>query len=168
VVFVLTPASAGSHECAWELDESDRQSKRVLPVVCRALGDATPPARLAALNFVFFYPEPTVEGSGFGLGLKNLVEALNTDFDWLREHTRYLARATEWNEGGRPANRLLTGSDIAAAKAWAARRPRTAPELTALQLDFVRASEEEAERAQALSAGNSKRWPRPTSGALRR
>src|SRR5262249_5929311 len=75
----------------------------------------------------------------------SLVAALNTDFDWLREHTRYLQRATEWDRGGRPANRLLSGNDIAEAKAWAARRPKNAPEPTALHLDFIRASEEEAE-----------------------
>src|SRR5262249_55072126 len=69
----------------------------------------------------------------------------NTDFEWLREHTRYLQRATEWDRGGRPANRLLSGDDIAEAKAWAARRPKNAPEPTALHLDFIRASEEEAQ-----------------------
>ena len=63
-------------------------------------------------------------GSGFGTGLANLVAALNTDFDWLREHTRYLQRAIEWDKGGRPANRLLSGNDILEAKAWAARRPK--------------------------------------------
>jgi hypothetical protein len=71
--------------------------------------------------------------------------ACNTDFDWLREHTRYLQRATEWDRRGRPPNRLLSGDDIAEAKAWAARRPKNAPEPTALHLDFIRASEEEAE-----------------------
>jgi TPR repeat protein len=53
--------------------------------------------------------------------------------------------ATEWDRGGRPANRLLSGDDIAKAKAWAARRPKNAPAPTALHLDFIRASEEEAE-----------------------
>src|SRR5262249_1111794 len=62
----------------------------------------------------------------------------------LREHTRYLQRATEWDRGGRPANRLLSGDDIAESKAWVARRPKNAPEPTALHLDFIRASEEEA------------------------
>src|SRR5262249_31481447 len=51
----------------------------------------------------------------------------------------------EWDKGGRPANRLLSGDDIAEAKAWVARRPKNAPEPTALHLDFIRASEEEGE-----------------------
>ncbi|HTR12694.1 MAG TPA: TIR domain-containing protein, partial [Roseiarcus sp.] len=146
VVFVLSPASAHSAICGWEVEESARLGKRILPVVCRPLDDAKPPEKLQALNYVYFCPVSTVPGSGFGEGLKLLVNALNTDFDWMRAHTRYLERAMEWDEGGRPTARLLTGSDITEAKAWAAERPKTAPEPTALQLDFIRASEEEAER----------------------
>ena len=145
VVFVLSPTSARSEICAWEVEEAARLGKRILPVNCRPLEGASPPPRLRDLNYIFFHAEPKVPGSGFGTGLASLVAALNTDFDWLREHTRYLQRATEWDKGGRPANRLLSGDDIAEAKAWAARRPKSAPEPTALHLDFIRASEEEAE-----------------------
>jgi TIR domain len=146
VVFVLSPSSANSEICDWEVEEAARLNKRILPVNCRPLDEGvSPPPRLRDLNYMFFYEEPKVPGSGFGAGLANLVTALNTDFDWLREHTRYLQRAKEWDEGGRPANRLLSGGDIAEAKAWAARRPKSAPEPTALHLEFIRASEEEAD-----------------------
>ena len=98
-----------------------------------------------------------------------LVSALIADLDWLREHTRYLQRATEWDEGGRSANRLLSGPDIATAKAWAARRPKDAPEPTELQLDLIKASEEEddppAERGGAAAAGGGKgARPGPCAG----
>src|SRR5215469_10927967 len=145
VVFMLSPSSARSEVCAWEVEEAARLNKRIFPVNCRPLEGASPPQRLRDLNYVFFYEDPKVSDSGFGSGLAKLVAALNTDFDWLREHTRYLQRATEWDGGGRPANRLLSGDDIAEAKAWVARRPKNAPEPTALHLDFIRASEEEAE-----------------------
>jgi hypothetical protein len=128
---VLSPASALSEICGWEVDESARLGKRILPVVCRPLEGASPPPRLRDLNYLFFYDDQRVADSGFGTGLAELVAALNTDFDWLREHTRYLQRATEWDRGGRPTNRLLSGDDIAEAKAWAARRPKNAPELNA-------------------------------------
>jgi TPR repeat protein len=145
VVFVLSPSSARSEICDWEVEEAARLNKRILPVKCRPLEDVSPPPRLQDLNYMFFYEEPKVPGSGFGTGLASLVAALNTDFDWLREHSRYLQRATEWDRGGRPANRLLSGDDISEAKAWVVRRPKNAPEPTALHLDFFRASEEEAE-----------------------
>lgn len=36
VVFVLSPDSAASSTCAWEIEEAARQSKRLIPVMCRA------------------------------------------------------------------------------------------------------------------------------------
>jgi hypothetical protein len=149
---VLSPSSARSEICAWEVGEAIRLGKRIIPVLCRALNGTSPPAQLAELNYIFFYEEPRSPGSGFGSGLVRLVAALNTDLDWLREHTRYLQRASEWDAGGRPANRLLSGADIASAKAWAARRPKDAPEPTALHLDFIRASEAEESRQQSAEA----------------
>jgi tetratricopeptide (TPR) repeat protein len=142
VVFVLSPASAVSEICAWEVEEALRLGKRIIPVLCRPLEDARPPPHLAGLNYIFFYPEPKSPGSGFGVGQVQLASALDTDVEWLRDHTRYLQRASEWDAGGRPTNRLLSGADIEIAKAWAARRPSEAPILTSLQLDFLKASEE--------------------------
>ena len=151
VVFVLSPSSAKSDICAWEVEEAARMRKRIIPVLCRPLEDAEPPPRLKALNYIYFYDEPNAPGSGFGAGLAKLVPALNTDLDWVREHTRLLARATEWEASGRAANRLLFGSVIADAKAWAARRPKDAPEPSALHLDYIRASEQ-AETARTDEA----------------
>jgi hypothetical protein len=117
VVFVLSPTSARSEICEWEVEEAARLNKRILPVNCRPLDGVSPPLCLRELNYVFFYEEPKLPDSGFGTGLAELVTALNTDFDWLREHTRYLQRAMEWDTSGRPVNRLLSGNDIREAKA---------------------------------------------------
>jgi TPR repeat protein len=145
VVFVLSPTSARSEICAWEVEEATRLGKRILPINCQSLEGTSPPPQLRERNYIYFYEDQKVADSGFGTGLSKLIAALNTDFDWLREHTRYLQRATEWDKRGRAPNRLLSGDDIAEAKAWAASRPRSAPEPTALHLEFIRASEEEAE-----------------------
>jgi hypothetical protein len=150
VVFVLSPSSAASDVCGWEVEEAARLGKRILPVLCRPLEGIKPPARLAGINYIYFYDEPKAPGSGFGSGLAQLVTALNTDLDWLREHTRLLQRAIEWEAGGRHENRLLSGADVAAARSWVARRPKGAPEPTAAHLEFIRASEEaEARRLSA-------------------
>jgi len=148
VVFVLSPASATSEICAWEVAEAASLNKRIIPVLSRPLEGVSPPRQLADLNYIFFYDEPKSPGSGFGTGQVRLVTALNTDLEWLREHTRLLQRATEWDTGGRPENRLLSGGDITGAKAWAARRPKDAPEPTTLHLDFIRTSEEVEEKRQ--------------------
>lgn len=143
VIFVLSPSSAASKVCQWELTETERLCKRILPVVCRPLKDANPPQVLTALNYIFFYHEPRKSGSGFAPALTELVDALNTDLVWLRKHTRYLERATEWKNGGYAKDRLLFGSDITKAKDWAAHRPKDAPELQDRHLEYIRASEQE-------------------------
>ena len=143
VVFVLSPDSARSSVCAWEVEEAARLSKRIMPVLWRPVEGLPAPARLAALHYTRFDPGEDGKPRSFMEGLKALAKALATDLDWLNEHTRLLTRALEWDRGARAANRLLSGKDITDAKAWAARRPRNAPELTALHLDYIRASEEE-------------------------
>ena len=152
VVFALSPSSARSETCAWEVAEAVRLNKRILPVLCRPLEGAGPPQELSDLNYIYFYKELRSPGSGFGTGLVGLVSGLNSNLNWLRDHTRYLQRAIEWDAGGKPVNRLLSGPDIAAAKDWAARRPTNAPELVPLQLDFIKVSEGEEIRHRSAEA----------------
>jgi hypothetical protein len=81
VIFVLSPSSARSKTCAWEVEEAVRLGKRILPVLCRSFEGASPPPQLAKLNYIYFYDEPRFPGSGFGKGLVDLASALNTDLD---------------------------------------------------------------------------------------
>jgi hypothetical protein len=64
VVFVISPDSAHSDICKWEIDESARLSKRILPVLWRPPGAIPVPEKLAALNYVRFD-----EGRSFMAGL---------------------------------------------------------------------------------------------------
>src|SRR5262245_63153727 len=43
VVFVLSPTSARSEICAWEVEEAARLNKRILPINCRPLEGTSPP-----------------------------------------------------------------------------------------------------------------------------
>src|SRR5271166_5308471 len=50
VVFVLSPSSARSEICAWEVAQAIRLGKRIIPVLCRPLQGAKPPEELADLD----------------------------------------------------------------------------------------------------------------------
>jgi TPR repeat protein len=140
LVILVSPDSVQSELCRRDLEFAAQCGKTLVPVLVRDVPLGQLPSDLAERNIIFMRNEEE-----FARGMQALVVTLKTDFDWVREHTRYLQRATEWDSGGRPANRLLSGDDIAEAKAWVARRPKSAPEPTSLHLDFIRASEEEAE-----------------------
>ena len=141
VAFVVTPESIDPKSfCAWEIAETDRLSKRMIPVLCRALGEATVPERLKALDYIYFYDEPHVSRSGFGNGLARLTTALNSDLGWLREHTALGERAARWDLRRRDADSLLRGTLLADAEKLMADRPINAPEFTSLQRDYLEAS----------------------------
>lgn len=141
VVFILTPKSAASTVCQWEVEEAERLSKRILPVQAEPLVGIKPPQQLSSLNYVRFDPHDDGRPRSFMEGLAGLRRALKENVGWLREHTRYLVRAREWMAASRADNRLLSGGDIALAKTWLAERPKDAPAPTELHHDFISASE---------------------------
>jgi TIR domain len=140
VVFVLSPASAASNMCAEEVSFADGLSKRIIPVLCRPIIGAQVPKRLQDLNYIYFYSEPMVPGSGFGGGLVRLKGALEDNLGWLREHTRLTDRAAEWDAAGRTQDRLLTGCDVAQAETWLKAKPDRGPGPTQLQRSYIGAS----------------------------
>jgi len=51
VLFLVSPDSAKSSMCRWEVEEALRREKRILPVVCRPTEASAVSQELAALNF---------------------------------------------------------------------------------------------------------------------
>jgi len=70
--------------------------------------------------------------------LDQLVEALLTDIDWIREHTRLFERATTWQRQGRGRFELLSGRALQEAEQWLQTQPATAEAPTVLHLDTSR------------------------------
>ena len=60
---MLSPDSAVSEICAWEVDEATQLNKRILSVNCRPLKGASPPPHLRDLNR-WYRDFVTREGSG--------------------------------------------------------------------------------------------------------
>src|SRR5262245_29187184 len=136
VVFVVTPESAKSERCVWEVERTLGLSKRLIPVIHKPVPDAEIPSQLSRLQFVRF------DGRGLARPLAELAEALRLDLDWIREHTRLGELAARWQTRGKPESLLLRGDDLDAAKAWAAQRKAGAPEITPAQHDLLSASDE--------------------------
>ncbi len=122
VVFLVTKNSAQSKICSWEVDEAAKQGKRMIPVLPFPLGNFEVPARLADLNYIHFYKDPKIPGSGFYDGVIKLERALSIDLEWLRQQTRLTERAREWAWTG-SHDRLLRGDALGEAVKWLDRTP---------------------------------------------
>lgn len=159
VVFLLSKASAASELCRWEADHAKSLSKRIVPALIEPVTGITVAPTLSALNYVRFD-----EDRSFMVGLTALRGALRADLHWIREHTRLLTRAQEWEASGRPDNRLLTGADIGAAKLWLEQRPPDAPAPLELHHEYISASE----RAESVRLSGERKRAEELKGALRR
>jgi TIR domain len=131
VVFVISPDAVASERCAWEVERTVALKKRLLPIVFRRVDEAQVPPLLKQLNYIFF-DRPLA----FVPKLKTLAEALRTDIEWVREHTRIGEAALRWDARGRAEALLFRGDELAAAKTWLASQPQFAPEPTLLHHEF--------------------------------
>jgi WD40 repeat protein len=135
IVFVLSPESAASKMCRWEVAYAAELEKRILPVLHLPLNGVEPPPGLSRPNYVDFTTAPTLIA-----GIRELANSLRKNFTWLREGTRLLNLALDWKRKGKRDNRLLTGPDLQEAKEWLAACPKT-EQPTELHRDYIHASE---------------------------
>lgn len=142
VVVVMTPTSAASTVCRWEVDCALLAHKRIVPVLASPPDPKVPthPA-LGLLNQIHFYDEPAFPGSGWGSGLARLHAALSVDVRWIREHTRVAELADRWEAAGSAEDLLARGSELARLQAWRDASPAHAPALTDAHRRFLQASE---------------------------
>ena len=88
-LFVLSPDSCASETCREELSYAEVNHKRLLPVLHRSVKRKDLPASLARIQWITF------RKIDFETAVRYLVQALDTDLDWIRLHTRLLLRARE-------------------------------------------------------------------------
>jgi WD40 repeat protein len=150
-IFVIGPDSVASAICAEEVAHAVSLSKRLIPVVWRRVDEKAVAAAVRERNWIFFD-----EGSDFEQALGQLFTALETDFDWLRAHTRLLTRAIEWEAHQRDSSFTIRGADLRAAEAHLALSGEKEPRLTQLQISYILRSRRAAtnqRRAVAATLG---------------
>ena len=114
-VFVISEESAKSESCLMEVEVAAAAHKRFAPLVLVKVEPKDLPAEVADPTWLHF-----TDGYDFADGVGKLVKAADTDFDWLRLHTRLQVRAREWDAAGRDDSLLARGRDLEAALHWLA------------------------------------------------
>lgn len=143
IVFLLSPHSAASEVCAWEVELAVSLNKRIAPIVIEDVDGPDIPPHLARLNFIFCTPRDPFENA-----VDTLISALNTDIEWIREHTRLTGLVQRWVGAGRSPRLLLRGQDIQDAEAWRDSRPGEALAVTQEQAALISESRAAAGRRQ--------------------
>ena len=143
VIFALSPHSAKSDVCRWEIDYAESLNKRIAPIVIRDVKPELIPEPLTKYNYIFF------NGRGdFDKAVPVLIAALNTDIEWIREHTRLGEIARRWEDQRKLGAQPLRGRELEAAEQWLAVQPRNAPNPTELHRRYISDSRRAESRRQ--------------------
>lgn len=146
-VFVISPDSVTSEVCYRELDHAIRTGKRFVPLLFREVTDDAHQKKMhpaiGSHNWIMFHDD-----AAFDKGILSLVDALQTDLDYVRTHTRLLVRAREWDLRGRDASFLLSGTAVREAADWLADAAALQPPPTPLHAEYILASQRGQARRQ--------------------
>ncbi|MGG6267846.1 TIR domain-containing protein [Leptolyngbya sp. AN03gr2] len=135
-VFVMSDDSVKSKVCQEEIDHAVQHNKRLVPIVYREDFEmAKVHPKLSQHNWLFFR-----QTDEFETGLNALLNAIETDLEYVRSHTRILERAIEWQEQKRNESFGLKGEELRSAEAWLVQGETKEPKPTELQQNYIRAS----------------------------
>lgn len=146
-LFIISPDSVRSKICHDEIEHAVANNKRFLPILYRDLVEESDKAAMheaiSSHNWIFFR-----EADGFDNAFEKLTNALDTDLSHVREHTRLLVRAIEWDQQNRNSSLLLNGTEIQKAEVWLTEGISKKPEPTDLHTQFILASRSAETRRQ--------------------
>ncbi len=142
VLFIISPDSLESQYCSLEVNHAQKNNKRLIPLLCRAVEDRTVPPHVGQLNWLDFTGESR---QAFDDALVELLRTLDTDLAALRDVTRLLVSAREWERRGHNPSLLLRGDALADAERLLSRS-----DLTPLQQTYLQHSRAQQTRAQAV------------------
>jgi WD40 repeat protein len=133
---VLSPASVGSEFCREEVEHAVNCQKRLVPVVHQdSFDEAKVHPEIAKRNWLFFRDTDDFEST-----FQQLLQTIDTDLDYVRQHTRLTMRASEWQRSQQDASFLLRGSALEAAERWLTQAIGKAPQPSTLQASYIHAS----------------------------
>lgn len=148
--FVISPRSVASPHCRAELEHAVALGKRILPVLHLPVPDEEVPEPVATRNWI---PQLGRFTDDFDTSVATLVTAVETDLDWVREHTRWGLRAQEWERREEDRSLLARGSDLEAAERFISGGSAREPRPTELQGRYVLESRRAASRRQRQLVG---------------
>lgn len=144
-VLVLSPDSLASSVCKEEVDHAAKQNKRLIPIVRCEVDAASVPVASRKFNWIYFR-----KLDDFEQAFELLIQALDTELDWVRDHTRLLVRAREWLTRARGKSFVLRGDDLKEAEKWLAQGADKEPHPTAVQTQYILASRKAATRLERI------------------
>ncbi|NES66003.1 MAG: TIR domain-containing protein, partial [Okeania sp. SIO2D1] len=158
-LFIISPESVNSPYCADEVEYAKSLNKRFVTVLHRKVNPAELHPELAKVQWLDFHRY----GGDFYANFIELLRTLNTDREYVREHTKMLHKALEWKQKNQTIDMLLRGSEYTRAYEWLqlAITKSKQPPVTEDMKEFILKSKPKVEPLQKLQKKTKKIIFRP-------
>ena len=164
VIFVLSPSSAASELCKWEVEEASRLGKRIIPVPCRPLGDTTVPPQLSALEYILFIQRRGCPAPVSERGLRALCRRWTPTSIGYASTLDYCSARANGIPRVAPSLGFSSGTASPRPKRGRCVGQRTPPSRLHLHYEFVRRARKPRREGKTPSASSLNKWKqrRPT------
>lgn len=136
VVVVLSPHLGQNAACRAQMAYTQTLSKRLIGVSDQPLE--------AAVDLALPDPTPVISfhhhGGDFSSNFGDLYRVLESDADYIDQHTRLLMRAIEWEKAGRDDSLLLRRKALDQANTWLTQATTKTPAPNPQQIAYITAS----------------------------
>lgn len=112
-LFILSQPSALSKVCKKEIEHARENNKRIIPIVIDDVKPSRVHPALAALNWIFSRTEDELQPA-----IESLIEAIQTDYEWVKVHTRLQVEAINWRDNQKRASYLYSGAKLRDVEKW--------------------------------------------------
>ncbi len=137
-LFVISPNSIESPYCVNEVEYAKKLNKRIVTVLYQNIDPKKLHPALASVQWIDF----NNHGGDFFTNFGELTRTLDADPEYIRNHTRLLLKAMEWEREKQDDSFLLRGKDLKAGEEWLAQSASKEPPATELQCQYLQASQE--------------------------
>lgn len=153
-IFLMSPDSAKSAICNLEVAHALKNNKRVIPIVIR---DTNPKdfhsensgKEISKRNWVFCRDQT----DDFDVAIRDTIETIHTDYEWVKYHTKLQVRALEWERNNQERSLLYRGKELENAELQLATNSSKDPVPTDLQHNFVLISRQVTDRQRRVTFG---------------
>jgi len=134
-LFILSPRSVNSPYCKDEVEYAAKLNKRFVTMLHRQVNPASLHPELAKVQWIDFNQNE----KDFNANFSQLVRTLDTDREYLKNHTKWLHKALEWEEKDKNPDLLLRASGYKVAQDWLqeAEKKNKQPAPTDLHREFI-------------------------------
>ena len=143
-IFILSSDAVDSQPCRAEIEYAVKHQKRLIPIVRRDdFKTQLVHPEISRCNWLF-----ARESDDFNSFLQKLIEAIDTDFDYIRSHTRLQLRAIEWQNKKYNSSFLLRGVHLKDARQWLMHCLEKEPKPTSLHTQYITKSSQTESKTQ--------------------